>query len=70
MFALIYSCSKKTMLDEENDREIICASSIFDSNTETETEILIPDDNNSVLWKGYYTDTTVKIYFTRNLGAE
>ena len=68
MFALIYSCSKKTMFDEENDREIICASSIFDSNTET--EILIPDDNNSVLWKGYYTDTTVKIYFTRNLGVD
>lgn len=67
LIPLFFSCTNKTAL-EEIGKEIICSSSNF--TIEASDNIVIPDANNPVVWNGSYSDTTVKISFTQNLGVD
>lgn len=64
---IFFSCSTKTTLLEP-EREIVCTSSNF--SVDPSANIVIPDTNSPVVWEGSYTETTVKISFTLNLGVD
>lgn len=63
----LFSCEKPSPITSPEDK-IVCSTSNIDVNKTD--NIVIENNDETVLWKGIYTDTFVKINYTKSVGSD